>query len=85
MRNALTKMDINLPELQEALERGDRALLLTPISEAFAEYNPNAANAATKAVSITTGASHRSKMNNGQSQQNSESNESSRNDNSSSG
>lgn len=47
MRNALAKMDVKLPELQQALERGDRALLLTPISEAFAEYNPNAAQAKT--------------------------------------
>ena len=51
MRNALAKMDVKLPELQKALERGDRTLLLTPVSEAFAEYNPNTAqpNAATSA------------------------------------
>ena len=42
MRNTLAKMNVKLPELQEALERGDRSLLLTPINEAFAEYNPNA-------------------------------------------
>ena len=42
MRSALAKMDCDLAELQEILERGgDRSLLLTPIQEAFAEYNPN--------------------------------------------
>ena len=37
MKNALAKMDVKLPELQETLERGDRSLLLVPVSEAFAE------------------------------------------------
>ena len=45
MRNTLAKMDVKLPDLQEALERGDRSLLLTPVSEAFAEHKPNLAQA----------------------------------------
>lgn len=37
MRSALAKIEVKLPELQKTLERGDRALLLLPISEAFSE------------------------------------------------
>lgn len=32
-------MDVKLPALQDALERGDRSLLLIPVQEAFAEIN----------------------------------------------
>ena len=51
MRSSLAKMDVKLPDLQEALERGDRSLLLTSISEAFAEVKPNMAQTQAKVES----------------------------------